>query len=186
MAGDLACRQEPTEDVRKSAVISPCGTYRYELARWWSARPPIGWVMLNPSTADANLDDPTIRRCVGFAKAWGCGGIVVRNLYALRATDPAELGRHPRPVGPENDAYLARCKNEPLTVVAWGARGGDRGREVLRLLARQGVHPHLLAITGDGQPRHPLYLRADLQPVPAEQGVRRCDMPHQNSTLEMS
>ncbi|WP_027947183.1 DUF1643 domain-containing protein [Amycolatopsis taiwanensis] len=160
------------EEVQKSAVISPCGTYRYELTRRWSDGPPVGWVMLNPSTADANLDDPTIRRCIAFAKAWGYGGIVVRNLYALRATDPRELDRHSEPIGPDNDAHLARCVGEPLTIVAWGARGGDRGREVLGLLASRGVRPHLLATTGDGQPRHPLYLRADLLPVPVQEVAR--------------
>jgi hypothetical protein len=152
--------------VQRSAVLSPCGTYRYELARRWTAGPVVGWVMLNPSTADASADDPTIRRCTAFAKAWGYGGLVVRNLYALRATDPAELARHPDPIGPDNDAHLARCVREPLTVVAWGARGDVRGRDVLALLEHLGIQPYRLAATGDGHPRHPLYLKTGLLPVP--------------------
>ena len=82
-------------DLCKSAVLSPCWTYRYELTRRWSSRPLVGWVMLNPSTADAEADDPTVRRCVRFANAWGYGGLVIRNLFALRATDPSELGQLP-------------------------------------------------------------------------------------------
>jgi hypothetical protein len=159
----------------RSAVLSPCGTYRYELTRRWSPRPLVGWVLLNPSTADADTDDPTVRRCIGFARAWGYGGIVIRNLFALRATDPSELDRHSAPVGSDNDTYLARCSGDDVTVLAWGARGGSRGRDVLELLARQGVQPYQLAVTADGQPRHPLYLTADLEPtpVPNTQGDER-------------
>lgn len=153
-------------ELQKSAVLSPCGTYRYELTRRWSSRSLVGWVMLNPSTADADVDDRTVRRCIGFAKGWGFGGIIIRNLFALRATDPSELDRHADPIGPENDAYLSRCADEEMTVVAWGARGGDRGRAVLDLLEGQGVRPYQLAVTDDGQPRHPLYLRAGLVPTP--------------------
>lgn len=152
-------------ELHRSAVLSPCGTYRYELTRRWSNRPLVGWVMLNPSTADADVDDPTVRRCIGFAKAWGYGGLVIRNLFALRATDPCELDRHADPVGPDNDTHLSRCKYDDKTVIAWGARGGDRGHEVLELLEKQGARPHQLAVTDGGQPRHPLYLKAGLVPT---------------------
>lgn len=152
-------------DQARSAVLSPCGTYRYELARRWSNGPLVSWIMLNPSTADADADDPTVRRCIRFAQSWGYGGLVIRNLFALRATDPAALDRHPDPVGPDNDTYLARCAHEELTVAAWGARGGPRGQAVLNLLDRHGVLPCQLAATSDGQPRHPLYLTADLLPT---------------------
>lgn len=150
----------------KSAVISQCGTYRYELVRRWSDAPLVGWVMLNPSTADAEVDDPTIRRCINFAASWAYGGIVVRNLFALRATDPGELDQHPDPVGPENNEYLAHCRHEVMTVIAWGARGGHRGHTVLDLLTRHGVRPYQLAQTKSAQPRHPLYLPANLRPTP--------------------
>ena len=122
--------------------------------------------MLNPSTADATVDDPTIRRCRGFARAWDCNGIVVANLYALRATDPAELWRHPEPVGPLNDFHLQRLALEHETVVcAWGANARrERVAQVRALFT--GPHHRLmcLGVTKDGSPRHPLYVRAD-QPL---------------------
>jgi hypothetical protein len=155
--------------LQSSAVLSPCGTYRYELTRRWSDRPLVGWIMLNPSTADADVDDPTVRRCIGFAKTWGYGGLIIRNLFALRATDPSELEQHADPIGPDNDAHLAQCQHDTLTLVAWGARGGRRGRDVLTLLATHGVRPCRLAVTGNGQPRHPLYLKAGLVPIPLPQ-----------------
>ncbi|MBF6333571.1 DUF1643 domain-containing protein [Nocardia transvalensis] len=155
----------------RSAILSPCGTYRYELTRRWSPGPLAGWIMLNPSTADADVDDPTVRRCIAFARGWGYGGIVIRNLYALRASDPRELDDHPAPVGPDNDDHLSHCGREELTVLAWGSRGGDRGLAVMERLARQGVPLHQLAMTAAGQPRHPLYLPGDLMPTPT--GTRR-------------
>lgn len=159
-----------------SAVISECGTYRYELRRTWDPqRPVVEWVMLNPSTADGVTDDPTIRRCVGFAYSWGYGGIVVRNLFALRATDPAELRDHTDPVGPENEAHLGQTPSDgALTVCAWGAHGGlrNRGAAVRDLLAARGPIYHL-GLTKAGHPRHPLYLPASaratwwaVQPLP--------------------
>jgi hypothetical protein len=149
-----------------AAVLSQNGVYRYELSRRWSSLPVLGWVMLNPSTADASIDDPTIRRCMGFARRWGFGGIVVRNLFALRARHPRQLRRHADPIGPDNDSYLARCGDDDLTVLAWGAAGGDRGRRVQHLFHQRSLRLCRLAVTKSGQPAHPLYLRADLVPVP--------------------
>jgi hypothetical protein len=145
-----------------TAVLSSCGTYRYQLTRRWADGDLCGWVMLNPSTADADQDDPTIRRCVRFARSWGFAGIVVRNLYALRATDPRALDKHPAPVGPDNDAYLARCHAERFTVCAWGARGAARATEALAAIGTADLR--CLSVTKDGQPGHPLYLRADAKP----------------------
>lgn len=102
-----------TEQVRRAtADFSPDLSYRYRLTRTWDQclvcnRPPAVFVMLNPSTADASLDDPTIRRCVGFAKAWGCPGLTVVNLYALRSADPKALWSHPDPVGPDNNRWIS-------------------------------------------------------------------------------
>src|SRR5689334_19453129 len=110
-----------------NAVISACGRYRYVLTRQvgpGSRRAT--FVMLNPSTADATNDDPTIRRCIGFAREWGCGRLVVLNLFAFRATDPADLKRAIDPVGPENRDWFERTLRPPHDgplVCAWGVHG---------------------------------------------------------------
>lgn len=146
------------------AVLSTCGTYRYRLTRSWSSDPRrVLWVMLNPSTADATLDDPTIRRCVAFSRAWGYGGLEVVNLFALRTAYPAELASHADPVGPLNDRHLAEAAGEAdLTVAAWGAHAaaGRRARAVLPLLDS----PVCLGRTKAGAPRHPLYVLSETRP----------------------
>lgn len=153
------------------AVISPCGTYRYELNRVWdwdSARSVVGWIMLNPSVADAEHDDPTIRRCMGFARRWGHGGIVVRNLFALRATDPRQLRRHPDPVGPVNPAHLAQAVHDAFTVCAWGSHpmAAAPGKRLVDGLLSAGVDVRCLGTTRNGHPRHPLYVKGDADPIP--------------------
>ncbi len=142
------------------AVISEDGRYRYRLTRSWDdTLPRMTFVMLNPSTADAEVDDPTIRRCIGFAQREDCGALVVVNLYAFRATDPKIMLRAIDAVGPENDAYLADAfvsANGPV-VAAWGANA-DRGRAShVRKLAGA-TRLHHLGLTKDGHPRHPLYV----------------------------
>lgn len=153
-----------------SAVLSDCGVYRYELRRVWEPdRPLLAWVMLNPSTATATEDDPTIRRCIGFAKAWSYGGIVVVNLFGLRATDSAFLKAHPDPVGPDNDEHIRSAVEECGAVVcAWGSHSMVSGRaaDVLTALTASGVAPLCLGRTTTGRPRHPLYVRAATRPVP--------------------
>lgn len=149
-----------------SAIISSCGQYRYALTRehvdpLTTVRGPAMFIMLNPSTADAAHDDPTIRRCKGFASLWGCSGIVVANLYALRATDPRELWKHASPVGPENDAHLQRLvAGAGLVVCAWGAHARpDRVDVVRQILAAAGRRAMCLGVTKNtGAPRHPLYV----------------------------
>jgi hypothetical protein len=150
-----------------SAVISPCEEYRYELVRRWGNGPLLGWIMLNPSTADASQDDPTIRRCIGFAKAWCYDGIIVRNLFALRATDPRELKAHENPVGDDNLYHLGQCWQQNLTIAGWG---GHRSAADL-IATNSGVRAQLeslnlscLGTTGSGAPCHPLYLRSDTEP----------------------
>lgn len=149
-----------------AAEISPCGQYRYALGRRWGDGGTVAFVMLNPSTADATMDDPTIRRCMGFAKAWGYGGLVVANLYAYRATKPADLWKAANPIGPNNDEHLARvAAGCDQIVAAWGVNARpDRIAEVLALPGMDRLTA--LALTKDGQPRHPLYLRGDLVPQP--------------------
>lgn len=154
-----------------TATFSPCRIYRYALTRRWSDRPVAVFVMLNPSTADAMVDDPTIRRCLSFAWSWTAGGLLVLNLFGLRATDPRELRGHPDPAGPHNDAVIADwlSRDEPVgpVVCAWGAHPGtaERAGRVLGLLASRGIRPLCLGTTKDGHPRHPLYVRGDTAAV---------------------
>src|SRR5690348_16099160 len=109
--------------MKRDAVISDCGRYRYSLSRWgWDERSGrCVFIMLNPSTADASVDDPTIRRCINFAQGWGYGMLEVVNLFAWRATFPKELALAPDPVGPHNGEYLTRAITiGDITVCAWG------------------------------------------------------------------
>lgn len=146
------------------AVVSECGRYRYELGRRWDDGPLLEFIMLNPSTADASADDPTIRRCVGFARRWGYGAIVVRNLYALRATNPEVLLNYSGDAfGPENAHYLGR-DNADCTIVAWGAHAATlgwfaAGRRIER------PDPFCLGVNANGSPKHPLYVPSIRTPI---------------------
>ncbi|ARC56029.1 hypothetical protein AS850_02940 [Frondihabitans sp. 762G35] len=168
--------------VEKSAEISADQVYRYLLSRTWKRDGKVmTFIMLNPSTADAAIDDPTIRRCMSFAEREGFGGIRVVNLYAYRATDPHYLEFPIDAVGPRNDDTLARIftenavLDEPV-VAAWGAgaaatRGGGGAARIGRVLELLQGYPLLcLGLTNAGQPRHPLYVRGDapLIPYPGE------------------
>ncbi|MEU4234350.1 DUF1643 domain-containing protein [Nonomuraea sp. NPDC026600] len=152
------------------AVIN--GPYRYNLTRIWANpdRPRLcGWAMLNPSVADAQRDDQTVRRCRAYSTAWGFDGLIIRNLFAWRATDPAELARVDDPVGPDNDTWLSsRWDGVERLIVAWGGGRypeiGQRWRHVADLLAP--LRPLCLRTTAAGQPVHPLRQRADLLPAP--------------------
>ena len=153
--------------MKKSAAISDCGAYRYALERLWGdgSRGTCTFIMLNPSTADANQYDPTIRRCLRFADDWGCQGLQVLNLFALRSTDPKALCSHPDPVGPENDDYLlAWTQDSEIVIAAWGVHGAlkGRGEAVRRMIPKL----HALKFTKDGHPSHPLYLPKTLTPIP--------------------
>lgn len=153
-----------------TADLSPLGEYRYLLTREWDpAAEKLTFVMLNPSTADADLDDPTIRRCISFAKREDFGGLRVVNLYAFRATDPKVMKRQPDPVGPDNDHWIRDAVLGRTVIVAWGANAtAERALELRTLLAGELVY--CLGTTKQGHPRHPLYVRGD-QPLtrwPAE------------------
>jgi hypothetical protein len=152
-----------------SATFSSDRVFRYTLTRTWDpAGPVVNFLMLNPSTADAFALDPTNRRCVGFARAWGFGGLVTTNIFALRSTDPKGLRDVADPVGPRNDtAILDAAQEADLVVAAWGNHGTllDRGQAVCRLLRSSGVALHHLRMTGSGHPGHPLYLPADARPL---------------------
>jgi hypothetical protein len=156
---------------RSVAVLDTTGTYRYLLRHQWDpSRRVVVWVMLNPSTADAFTPDPTITRCMGFARAraWGFGGICVVNLFAVRSTDPALLATHPDPVGPCNDAFLlGHTTPHRMVIAAWGATPAarERAEHVQQLLTDRGVTLHCLGTNADSSPKHPLYLPKNSAPV---------------------
>jgi hypothetical protein len=158
--------------MERHATLSPCGAYRYRLTRLWAPdQPPLTFVMLNPSTADHQQDDPTIRKCCGFARRLGYGGIRVFNLFALRSTMPAGLLFHADPVGPRNDEFLSST-TVGITILAWGAPSNARVRQLVEarqhaVLAMLRERPlFCLGRTNDGAPRHPLMLayESPLQP----------------------
>jgi hypothetical protein len=152
-------------NVDTSAVLSDEREYRYQLRRKWdSEKPTLAFIMLNPSTADEVEDDPTIRRCVGYAEDWGYGELIVGNLYAYRTSDPEELNKVENPIGPKNDQHLENIYDEAdKVVVAWGANKavGDRETEVAESL---GSYMYALDTTKHGHPNHPLYQPKDVEP----------------------
>jgi hypothetical protein len=153
------------------AEFSPCGVYRYSLSREWAdGDGTILFVMLNPSTANADANDPTIRRCMGFARSWGAKRIEIRNLFAFRATDPkdmvAALGHGTDIVGPENDSQIeAAHGRSSRTFAAWGAHplATERGKVAMRILSRRPVF--CFGTSKSGAPRHPLYVPSNFLPL---------------------
>lgn len=154
----------PERHIVRDALISDDGVYRYTLSRWWDRAPgwqrtpPAVWIMLNPSTADALVDDATTRRVMGFTRSWGFSGAVVLNLFALRARNPRRLVEAPDPVGPRNDRIIRDATPAAGVVVAgWGAHplAVDRAAQVRELIAQPLM---CLGRTKAGHPRHPLYL----------------------------
>ncbi len=144
--------------------------YRYRLTRQWdAARPAILFVMMNPSVADLHQDDRTVRRAIDFARRWNFGQLLVGNVFAYRATDQARLLETRDPVGPENDAHLlAMAAASSKIVFAYGKPHPSlrsRGGEVAALFRTRGHALHVLRLTLDGTPMHPLYLPAALKPV---------------------
>ena len=151
--------------MNRDTIFSPDRLYRYTLWRQWDERPFCMFIGLNPSTADETKDDPTIRRCIRFAKDWGYGALCMTNIFAFRATDPQVMRAQFDPIGPDNDTYLNRIGSEAgIIIAAWGVHGAHHGRGKI-------VHNwfedrlHHLGLTKDGQPKHPLYLKATSQPV---------------------
>ena len=154
---------------RTDAVLSADDKYRYRLMRTWGTGSMALWIMLNPSTADAMQDDPTIRRVIRFTRDMGYDGAMVGNLFALRSTDPDRIYDEQDPVGPDNDEHLIEMAiGADLIIAAWGVHGAyrDRGQEMLNILQCEEIPVHALAVTKGGYPKHPLYLRASLRPTP--------------------
>jgi len=160
--------------MKSNALISDCGKFRYHLWREWDENlPRFPFIMLNPSTADASEDDPTIRKCIGFGKRLGFGGIDVFNLFAYRATKPADLRNNGYQIGPENDrimtARMADMKMDErgYVICAWGANARylRRPQDVRSHMALAGVRLLALRRLSDGTPEHPLMLPYSCQPV---------------------
>jgi hypothetical protein len=148
-----------------SAVFSRCRTYRYELWRRWADGGYCMFVGLNPSTADECNDDPTIRKCMSYAKRWGYAALCMTNLFAFRATDPRDMKGAAEPIGVNNDTTLITlAARAEIIVAAWGICGThiERDRAVCKILPQL----YALHITKDGHPGHPLYLRGDALPYP--------------------
>ena len=150
--------------MKSDAVFSACREYRYALWRTWDASEPyVMFIGLNPSTADETKDDPTIRRCMSYSKAWGFGGLCMVNLFAFRATEPANMMSANSPVGSENDVWIKQLANQAgLIVAAWGNDGSFMGRSKIVM----DMIPDLmcLKINKTGEPAHPLYQPACVLP----------------------
>lgn len=152
----------------REATLSEDRRYRYVLTRRWGNKPSgVTWIMLNPSTADAEVDDPTIRRCTSFTQRFGFDALVVVNCFAYRATDPAELldvGAETA-MGPDNGEWVRKaCHQGSLIVAAWGALKPPLdvcARDIAKIIKGGGYSLKCLGKTKDGSPRHPLYVRAD-------------------------
>ena len=172
--GDVLIDRREHEHGIDTAVFSPDRAYRYVLTRAWGEGRHACWIMLNPSTADAFADDPTIRRCLSFTKALGgYGALTVVNLYALRTTDPRHLPTHPDPIGPLGGHYLysqvhaAQDRHDDV-IAARGTHGARHGRgtAVAQGMANVGVEMWCLGVTKGGHPKHPLYVAGDTAIVP--------------------
>lgn len=153
--------------VISGADISTCGLYRYRLWRKWDDGPTLTGIFLNPSKADASINDPTVTRFIERAKRMGFGGIQVLNIFAFRSTDPKQLKKTPDPIGPLNNKIIAQYCTEPgMVICGWGSHGTylNRDVEVKGLIHRAGIKIHVLKLTKQGQPGHPLYIGYDIQP----------------------
>lgn len=162
--------------MNRETIFSPDRLYRYTLWREWSDdlfanRTKEGFVQfigLNPSTADENKDDPTIRRCRDFAKRWGFLSMCMTNLFAFRATLPSDMKNHTAPTGWMNDDWILKiAKEASLTICAWGKDGShmQRDKEVIEFLKTDKIKLFHLGLNGDGTPKHPLYLKKTTEPI---------------------
>ena len=151
------------------AEFSDDRVYRYLLGRRVSnSKRRLLFVMLNPGTADESHNDPTIRRCIGFAERWNFGTLEVANLFAFRTSYVGELRRADEPIGPDNDEWIYKAlKAADRVVLAWGNNGAymERSRQI-RLMALDATQPYHLGINKTGEPKHPLYLPASTVPAP--------------------
>jgi hypothetical protein len=147
--------------MKKGAILSEDKLYRYQLSRMWDdSKPPILFIMLNPSTADADADDPTIRRVIQFSTSWGHGGVYVANLYAFRSTDSKTLKTVDDPIGKDNVSHIKHLIGIVDKVVyAWG-----NNQKEPKWLSELVQTPYCIDLSKKGVPKHPLYLKSDLLP----------------------
>lgn len=180
MASNIDNRHDPGGKIR---ILLPDGIigsaifggrsneYRYCLSRTWNNGPRVLFIMMNPSTADPSHDDPTVAKCRRYALKWGYGGIDVGNTFAYRTTDQRILAQVADPIGPENDRHLKKLAlRASLVVFAYGKPKArilkSRGLEVASMLrSTLKIKPHILRLTIDGTPYHPLYLSESLTPT---------------------
>jgi hypothetical protein len=154
-----------SEELESTAVLSPDKKYRYQLVRRWGKEgKTVAFICLNPSTADADIDDPTVRRCIGYTKDWGGTQLLIGNLFSYRARDPRELLKVEDPIGLENDMWLSKIiTDSDIAVAAWGVLGSLRRRDAA-ILEKYSKQLYALRLTKNGSPSHPLYLSAELKP----------------------
>jgi hypothetical protein len=164
----IRTQQPETKHGSGWALFDHTKQYRYTLGRRWSDNPKrVCFCLLNPSTADESVLDPTLTRCFGYANDWGFGAMDVCNAFALRSTDPKGLREVADPIGPDNDAQILElASTADLVIVGWGthAKLGDRHQQVIDLLSPV-CKLMCLGTTKEGYPKHPLYLRKDLEPI---------------------
>lgn len=161
------------DPMERTAKISSCETYRYLLSRKWSYAPQATFIMLNPSTADGRLNDPTVKKCIGFARRWGMGGLMIVNLFAYRDSKPEKMLQADDPVGPDNASSISwacerAAENEGLVICAWGANGRymDQDETVVGWLEMLTIKPKCLRLTQGGAPEHPLFVPYETTPIP--------------------
>ncbi|MDQ7048395.1 MAG: DUF1643 domain-containing protein [Enterobacterales bacterium] len=163
-AGRLKLVMPSNESLKNTAHFSKCRQYRYALWRTWDIElPKVMFIGLNPSTADETINDPTLIRCIGYAKSWGYGGVIMANLFAYRATEPHDMKKALDPIGTRNAYWLKRlAKESALVVAAWGNHGQflQRSTAVKKLICDL----HYLKLNKGGEPAHPLYQRLDIKP----------------------
>lgn len=152
--------------MKRSAVFSPCRTYRYQLWRRWRPGPYANFICLNPSDADELIDDKTAVRIVDYTDTWGYGAACVTNLNAFCTKHPKEMKRAADPVGPDNDRHILEiAAGAAIHIAAWGTHGAFNNRDV-EVASLLKVQLYCLVVTKDGHPHHPLRLRRSLRPVP--------------------
>lgn len=153
--------------LKRQTIFSKDRKYRYTLWREWDMfnNDFVVFIGLNPSTADETKNDPTIRRCIGFAKRWGYGALCMLNLFAFRMVNPNEMKKYEYPVGDENNKWIIEITQKAkLVIVAWGINGNHLNRdiEVLKLLD----NIYCLGVTKKGFPFHPLYVKSNKKLIP--------------------